>query len=122
MLRILIAFHERNHHHTLTNHDNVMPPKTSQIVTIRQRETPRFTFSTGRVMKAVTMAAARRKRKETRKRADQETAIDDSRRRHGRHSSASSPSIELPAFRALNPPTFARSTPPSLASPFFFGV
>ncbi|RRT69054.1 hypothetical protein B296_00017758 [Ensete ventricosum] len=58
------------------------------------------------------MAAARRKRKETRKRADQETAIDDSRRRHGRHSSASSPSIELPAFRDLNPPTFARSTAP----------
>lgn len=75
------------------------------------------TFSTGSVMNAVAMATMRRKRRETRKRADQEMAMDDSRRRHGRHSSASSLSSALPGFLALSPPTLARSTPPCF--PFF---
>lgn len=84
----------------------------------KQEKGERSTFSTGRVMQAVTMAARRRRRRERRKKEEEETAMDESLRRQGLQSSSSPPSIPLPCFRALRAPMFARFTTALL--PFFF--
>lgn len=75
----------------------------------KRKEEENQTFSTGRVMKAVAMAAKRMRSRAIRKTDPHERAIDNLRRQGLQSSSSSNPAIScFKDERALSPAMFAR--------------